>query len=486
MSGRQRLLFIAAVFLMLLYAALYAQNERVIRWQAVYGAGGYVIEIKNSSGKVIIEKELLSSSYDISKLESGKYSYRITTLNKLKQRGGSTSWIAFTVEKADIPDIKSVSHKLLAWSYDNPDITVKGNSFDQSTKIYLRKGNARIETDTRFISATELVFSYTPGKEDAGVYDLIAVNEGNFEGILPGAIEIVEPEIPVIESVSGEKFYHSRTSELIIKGSKLDTGSVPVIEDDSGRRIKVKYRNISDSEILVTLMPSAEEKGSYTIIILRKGYFASDNRLRLEIIDPPYDEKTAFVKDRADDKEKDKHDSPKTSGDIYIGLGWEYNLPFGPWSDELSASPAGFNIYFAYQLNGIGFLSSVPIIKNTEIEIKAGYVIFDLAAGTSDEYYSIIETTAGLNYEIPFNFINGRLVPFISLGSGLAYSTASIYNYKGTLDYSSLDPVISGGLFIRFRQEIFFSDLFCGWERIFYVSSPIDELKVSLRAGIIF
>ena len=160
MSGKKRIVYILIIFFIMSGHFIYAQNERLIKWQPVYGAGGYIIEIKNSDGRIIIEKEIISASFDISKLDSGKYSYRITTLNKLKQRGRSTSWTGFTVEKAIIPEIKSISQKFLAWSYDNPRVLVRGNNFDKNTKIFLRKGTQKIETDSSFNSDTELSFEY--------------------------------------------------------------------------------------------------------------------------------------------------------------------------------------------------------------------------------------------------------------------------------------------------------------------------------------
>lgn len=487
MSGKNLFFNILTLSFLLLAAALFAQNERVIKWQAVYGAGGYIIEIKNSDGKIIVEKEILSTSYDISKLDSGKYSYRITTLNKLKQRGRSTSWTGFTVEKAIIPEIKSVSRKLLAWSYDNPLIIVKGSSFDKSTKIFLRKGNVKLKTDTEFISETELKFEYNPGSSESGVYDVIAVNDAGFEAVLGSAIEITGPDIPEIESVSNLKVYHSSRSEIVIRGIKLGTGTIPVIEDDTGKRLQVKYRTVSDIELVIIFDPLPAEKGKYKVFVIRKNLFTSEQRFNLEIADPVTDDQIASVKDSGSGKKTDEDDkSLDTSGDIYLGIAWEYNIPVGLWADEVEASVTGLNIYCAYQLKGFRFLNSIPLISNMEIEAKAGYSVFDIISGTSAEYYRIIDMTLGLNYPLPLSFFGGHLYPLINLDSGIAYSTASIYNYTGTNIYSSFDPVLYAGIALRYKNEMFFSDFSCGWQRIFYVSNPINDVKLSLRAGIIF
>ena len=471
----------------MLTSSLAAQNERLIKWQPVYGAGGYVIEIKNEDGKIIVEKELLSASYDISKLESGKYSYRITTLNKLKQRGRSTSWIGFTVEKAVIPEVKTVSPEVLAWSYDNPDVIVKGNSFDKSTKIFLRKGTVRIETETEFISEKQINFKYNPDSDEAGIYDVVAVNEAGFEAILNSALKITAPDFPAIESMSGEKIFHSTSSELVIRGTRLGAGTVPVIEDDSGKRLQVKYRNISDSELIVTVDPIPAEKGRYNVYLLRNDLFKSERKLILVIADPSVDDKIASVKDTGtDNKDNNKAETAEISGDIYLGFSWEYNIPLGIWAEELSPSPTGLNIYIAYQLKGFSFFNSISFIRSLEVETLAGYSLFELTSGTGSEYYRIIALKLGLNCPLPLGMFDGRLFPLINMDSGIAYSTVSIYNYTGTHVYSSFDPVIYTGMSLRYKSGIFFSDLSCGWQRIFYVSEQMDEIKVSLRAGILF
>lgn len=467
-------------------AAVNAQTERMIKWQAVYGAGGYVIEIKDSDGVIIIEKEVISTSYDISKFNSGKYTYRITTLNKLKQRGRSTSWIGFTVEKAVIPEIKSISHSMLAWSYDNPEIVVKGSSFNDKTKIYLRKGSLSIETDRKYISDSEIIFKYNPDSDEEGVYDIAAVNENGFEAVLQKAIEITAPDIPVVDSLSVYRIFHSTRSELTIRGSNLGAGSEPLIEDEAGKRLQVKFRNVSDNEITVSIDATASEKGNYIVKVLRKDFFISEKKFRLEIADPQ-NGNIALVKDSGAGKDlKENTVKGDQSGDIYLGISWEYNMPLGEWGDELQDSITGVDIYFAYQIKGLSFFNSIPFVRNLEIDGVAGYSRFALVSGLDDEYYSIMDMTLGLNCPLFLSFLNGRLFPLLTINSGIAYSTIKISNYTGSHSYSSFDQVLYSGLSLRYKPESFFIDLSCGWQRIFYVSKPMDDVKFSLRAGIVF
>lgn len=489
MSGKKRIIILPVLLALILTTDIFAQTDRFIRWQPVYGAGGYIIEIKDTNGRVIVEKEVFSTLYDISRLNPGKYLYRITTLNKLKQRGKSTSWTGFTIEKATIPEIRNVSRRLLAWSYDNGAIKVTGSGFDSKIKIFLRNAAENIETDVKFFSSTELEFEYNPRSDEEGIYDLVAVNDAGFETVLKNGIEIKAPEIPVIESLSSEKILHSVRSEILVRGQKLGSGAVPVIEDYNGNKLQVKYRNVSETELLIIFDPLPADKGKYRIYIIRDKLFISERKISFEIDSPDPDDKVAVVKETVTEKKgKDsvKEKFSGSEGEIYLGISWEYNLPLGIWADKLSPSPAGLHIYFSYQLKGFSFLNSVPFFGSLDFEAKGGYSQFDLSSGTSDEYYRIIDAVAGLNWTLPFSFFSKRLYPLIGINAGIAHSTVSVYNYTGTNVYSSLDPILSGGLTFRYRKGSFFADASCAWQRIFYVSSPMDISEISLRAGIIF
>jgi hypothetical protein len=97
-----------------------------------------------------------------------------------------------------------------------------------------------------------------------------------------------------------------------------------------------------------------------------------------------------------------------------------------------------------------------------------------------------MDALAGLNWSLPFSFFSNRLYPLIGINAGIAHSTVSVCNYTGSNVYSSFDPIVSAGLTFRYRQGAFFADASSAWQRVFYVSNPMDMAEISLRAGIIF
>jgi hypothetical protein len=168
---------------------------RQITWEPVPGAWGYYLEIKDDKSSIIVNVEITENYYTVSALEPGGYSFRIATLNILKQKGESTPWIDFVIEKLYIPELKSVSPHQLISSQMNNNIVLKGSDIKPGAKLLLRGSGREVEvTELSIKSDVEAVFSFKPDKSMTGVYDLVVVNRGDAEAVLKNGIEIVEPE----------------------------------------------------------------------------------------------------------------------------------------------------------------------------------------------------------------------------------------------------------------------------------------------------
>lgn len=166
-----------------------------LTWERVEGASGYYLEIKNSADTVVVAETVSVNYYDISKLDPGKYTFRIATVNILNQRGESTDWIEVTVEKLFVPELKSVSRSELVASMANRNIIIRGVNFKSSSRFLLRGEGREIElADFDVRSEKEVVITFKPETSDKGRYDLVIINRGDVESVLKDAIVIVEPE----------------------------------------------------------------------------------------------------------------------------------------------------------------------------------------------------------------------------------------------------------------------------------------------------
>lgn len=176
------------------FISTYAEPSRQISWDAVPGAWGYALEIKDSSGNIIVNTEITDNFYSVAKFEPGEYSFRIATINILKQKGGSTDWIKFTVEKLYMPHLKTVAKKQLISTYNNKNIYVTGKNFRPDSRFLLRSKDKSIEIkDIDIISDTEAELSFRPSSDMPGLYDLVVINRGDVESVLKEAITIVAP-----------------------------------------------------------------------------------------------------------------------------------------------------------------------------------------------------------------------------------------------------------------------------------------------------
>ena len=183
------------ILLFFSYAAVYAEPARSLSWERVKGAAGYYLEIKDSGGTVVVAQIINSNFYDVSKLEPGKYSFKISTVNVLNQRGESTGWIDFTVEKLFIPKLNAISKKEMIAAAVNRNIVIRGSNFKQQSRFILRGNGIEIEIeDVDVRSENEAEASFKPSSAQKGRYDLVVINRGNVEYILKDAVTIVEAE----------------------------------------------------------------------------------------------------------------------------------------------------------------------------------------------------------------------------------------------------------------------------------------------------
>ncbi len=183
-----------SIVMIFFWISIYPESARNITWEPVPGAWGYALEIKNSVGNIVVNTEIKNSSYSVSQLEAGEYFFRIATLNMLKQKGVSTDWIKFTIERIYFPKLISISKKQIVSSKKNKDIVVKGRNFRKESLFYLRGNGKEIKLDdVNFISENEVIISCNPSSDSQGLYDLVILNRGDAEAVLKNAVQIVAP-----------------------------------------------------------------------------------------------------------------------------------------------------------------------------------------------------------------------------------------------------------------------------------------------------
>lgn len=93
-----------AVFIILMATALGAAAEtRQVRieWEAVKGAHGYIVEMKDREGRELLRKTV-TTSYAAMEVAPGSYKIRITALNVFLKPGSNSGWTDLIVKKKEI------------------------------------------------------------------------------------------------------------------------------------------------------------------------------------------------------------------------------------------------------------------------------------------------------------------------------------------------------------------------------------------------
>lgn len=174
----------------------YPDSRRRLTWEPVSGASGYYLQIRDSAGAIITETAVKENYYEIAGLDPGEYSFRVATINILHQKGVSSPWTNFTIEKILMPEFQNVSSRQLIGSVINRDIVITGNNFNSLSRFYLRGSGGDIPVaDLEIKSEREVHLTIKPDAGMAGSYDLVVVNRGGAEAVLRNAFRVVEKEV---------------------------------------------------------------------------------------------------------------------------------------------------------------------------------------------------------------------------------------------------------------------------------------------------
>ena len=131
---------------------LYTAKENSLQysWKQIKGANGYAIQVKNSSGDIILNEQVKTNSLTFS-LPQGEYTHRISALNKFKKPGRWSPWIPFNIRKSDIPDVNvietaaaRIDPKKPEESKNKRELTITGKNFLNATKVTIKSDEGDI------------------------------------------------------------------------------------------------------------------------------------------------------------------------------------------------------------------------------------------------------------------------------------------------------------------------------------------------------
>ncbi|MCG6140732.1 LIC11435 family protein [Leptospira mtsangambouensis] len=175
------------ILLLVSSSSLFAQSgneegtQYQLRWLDVEGATGYVLEIKNSSGYLVLSERVNGTSYDLVNYTSGIYEHRVAVINKLGKVGSYSEWVRFEVVVSKVPTLTKDSVYSVSKEEKEKVFLLEGKDFISPMKVYMVTGGKRILAKKVVIesdSVAKATFA-VDADTDTGIYDLVLENPRN-------------------------------------------------------------------------------------------------------------------------------------------------------------------------------------------------------------------------------------------------------------------------------------------------------------------
>ncbi|MCT8333656.1 hypothetical protein NUH30_08220 [Leptospira sp. 85282-16] len=177
-------------------------GTKLIAWKPIPEASGYQIQIKEKTGKIVIDKKIETPYQSIEDLPSGVYLVRTAPLNLFKKPAVWSAWKDLEVILSEppkvvteeekpiiIPKSESKSEKTIA------NITIEGEHFLDATKVDLTKKNEALPILSKEVKSSEridLKVDTTDAK--SGPYDLTVTNPYQKPKVVTNFIKVEDPK----------------------------------------------------------------------------------------------------------------------------------------------------------------------------------------------------------------------------------------------------------------------------------------------------
>lgn len=109
-------------------------ESTVLRWSPVAFVKYYILEIKNRRGKILVKKQLTTTSYKFFTSKEGIYYYRLSFINRMERMELQSSWKKFEVIKVRIPEVYSLDPNEL-FPRTPYEIEMLGKNFNSRNKL---------------------------------------------------------------------------------------------------------------------------------------------------------------------------------------------------------------------------------------------------------------------------------------------------------------------------------------------------------------
>ncbi|MBL8019517.1 MAG: IPT/TIG domain-containing protein [Leptospirales bacterium] len=163
---------------LLLCTGLFAQQANpFMEWKPIQGAGGYIVQVRDAAGKVVLEKKVQENRVEL-ELVPGRYEQRVAALNKFQKPMPFSDWKELSIRVQSPPDVKDLSTS--SERVGEQVVTIEGKNFNENTKVFLDTDKGKVASSkVDFVNDHKIVASFDTQKIDPGKHDIVVENSRN-------------------------------------------------------------------------------------------------------------------------------------------------------------------------------------------------------------------------------------------------------------------------------------------------------------------
>lgn len=219
------------LFLFVTFSIGAQEGTKLIAWKPIPEASGYQIQIKEKSGKTVIDKKIDTAYHSIEELPSGAYQVRTAPLNLFKKPAVWSAWKDLEVIISEPPKVVIEEQKpiILPKSESKVEksisnVTIEGEHFLEATKVDLTKKNETLPILSKEVKSPEridLKVDTTDAK--SGPYDLTVTNPYQKPKVVSNFVQVEDPKHNTTDADGNEEPQNtgSKKSKINVSKGKL-------------------------------------------------------------------------------------------------------------------------------------------------------------------------------------------------------------------------------------------------------------------------
>jgi|GEM_PF-6028341 hypothetical protein len=255
-------------------------------WKSVPGAGAYLVDVKDASGKSLPTSRTNETKITLS-LPPGIYSIRVVSLDNFLRPEGASAWKQVRVVRKGQPAVDSLSPART--DPGSPlSLLVSGENIDEETAASLRKspdGEPILPLAARELGPGCVQYDFPPLPEIAR-YSLELDNKPDYRLVLPDCVASThEKPILLFVEPSALDLLSAPTLRFSIRADKtIDEARIELERNGQACALPIVSRN---GESITFDLPPRLGEGDYDLVIENDPLSISRNAAALRLVLPP-------------------------------------------------------------------------------------------------------------------------------------------------------------------------------------------------------